>query len=503
MENTSATLHADQVQQDARELVDGNGWEETIAHELFHQWFGDYVTAESWSNITLNESFADYSETLWKEYKYGKDVSQEQLYADRRNYWGNPGNAEVNLVRFNYRNALDVFDGVSYQTGGNILHMLRKFVGDEAFSQSLKNYLQTNKYRNGEAQQLRLAFEEVTGKDLNWFFNQWYYGKGHPKLDISYDYSTPGSVSVNIRQTQGGTPFQLPLDIDIHTGNQVSRHQVWMKDSVATFVFPIPAKPDLVNVDGDKDLLLEKTDHKTPSELLYQYQHATGYINRREAVAFFINTPDAAGRTAFLLQAFNDPRASLRRMILTNINYGKDAFAKDGLAIVRAKAAKENDKTVQAAAVNVLGSIKDGSSLSLLKSLTRDQSYSVAGNALLAVASMDSVAALSIARSLISQPAKGNLLAALTSVLAKYGTAQDDKYIYDQFELAGINGRIGMLNDLGIALQKSNDDAFVNQQLAMLTIFKNELPAFFGEFASPLVEKVVNDVAEARKNRNK
>ncbi|HLZ88427.1 MAG TPA: M1 family aminopeptidase, partial [Puia sp.] len=63
MENTTCTLHGEAAQQDARELTDGNGWEDVIAHELFHQWFGDLVTTESWSNITLNESFADYSET--------------------------------------------------------------------------------------------------------------------------------------------------------------------------------------------------------------------------------------------------------------------------------------------------------------------------------------------------------------------------------------------------------------------------------------------------------
>ena len=74
MENTTATLHAEAAQQDARELTDGNEWEDYIAHELFHQWFGDLVTTESWSNLTLNESFADFSETLWNEYKYGKDA---------------------------------------------------------------------------------------------------------------------------------------------------------------------------------------------------------------------------------------------------------------------------------------------------------------------------------------------------------------------------------------------------------------------------------------------
>ncbi|RYG35244.1 MAG: M1 family peptidase, partial [Chitinophagaceae bacterium] len=70
MENTTATLHQESAQQDARELIDGNSWEGTIAHELFHHWFGDLVTSESWSNLTVNESFANYSQVLWQEHKY-------------------------------------------------------------------------------------------------------------------------------------------------------------------------------------------------------------------------------------------------------------------------------------------------------------------------------------------------------------------------------------------------------------------------------------------------
>lgn len=86
MENTTATLHQEGAQQDARELTDGNIWEGTIAHELFHQWFGDYVTPESWSNLTLSESFADYSQTLWNEYKYGKDAGDEENFNGMQGY---------------------------------------------------------------------------------------------------------------------------------------------------------------------------------------------------------------------------------------------------------------------------------------------------------------------------------------------------------------------------------------------------------------------------------
>src|SRR5690606_22134246 len=93
------------------------------------------------------------------------------------------------LVNFYYKDKEDVFDRVTYQKGGRILNMLRNDVGDSAFFHSLHYYLEKNKFHPAEAQQLRLAFEHVTGKDLNWFWNEWYYDKGYPMLDISYDYN--------------------------------------------------------------------------------------------------------------------------------------------------------------------------------------------------------------------------------------------------------------------------------------------------------------------------
>jgi aminopeptidase N len=99
-----------------------------------------------------------------------------------------------------------VFDLVSYQKGGRILNMLRNCVGDSAFFKSLNLYLRTRKFSSAEAQDLRLAFEDITGQDLNWFWNQWYYGSGHPKLDINYDYDPQHgkTAKVIIKQTPAG-----------------------------------------------------------------------------------------------------------------------------------------------------------------------------------------------------------------------------------------------------------------------------------------------------------
>src|SRR5665213_11194 len=217
MENTTATLHQESAYQNARQLLDGNKWEEVIAHELFHHWFGDLVTAESWSNITLNESFADYSETLWDTYRHGKDAGDEHIEENREAYLRNPADQSKDLVRFYYQDKEDVFDQVSYPKGGAILHMLRNYVGDSAFFKSLNLYLNTYKFKSAEAKELRLAFESVTGQDLNWFFNEWYYGRGHSYITISYDYNNKTDrVIIDQSQTTAGI-FTFPLAIDVYS----------------------------------------------------------------------------------------------------------------------------------------------------------------------------------------------------------------------------------------------------------------------------------------------
>ena len=111
-----------------------------------------------------------------------------------------------------------MFDGNTYQKGGRVLHMLRNYMGDEAFFESLRTYLEENKYTAVEMHQLRMACEKVLGEDLNWFFNQWFYSQGHPILDINYEYDDSLKVQlVSVEQVQDfkTTPlYRLPFKID-------------------------------------------------------------------------------------------------------------------------------------------------------------------------------------------------------------------------------------------------------------------------------------------------
>ena len=287
MENTSATLHGDfAVYATTREIIDGNKGEDIISHELFHQWFGDLVTTESWSNIPLNESFATYGEYLWLEFKFGRDFADLHHAQSRGGYM--QSSKQVNLIRYNYDNREDMFDAFSYNKGGQVLHMLRKAVGDDAFFASLKKYLETRKFKTAEIADLRLAFEDVTGKDMNWFFNQWFLAKGHPVIEVTNNFnSADNMVELTIEQKQNfkNVPlYELPMEIDIYENGKVTRNHINVTEAKQTFKFKTNGKPQLVNFDAERQLLAEITYKKSIEEYVFQYKNAPLYIDRAEAL---------------------------------------------------------------------------------------------------------------------------------------------------------------------------------------------------------------------------
>ncbi|NCT93447.1 MAG: M1 family peptidase [Chitinophagaceae bacterium] len=438
MENTTATLHQESAQQDARELVDGNSWESTIAHELFHQWFGDLVTAESWSNLSVNESFADYSQLLWLEYKYGADEGQYEQFSSMRGYIAS-GQQSRDLIRFYYKDKEDMFDAVSYNKGGRILHMLRNYVGDEAFFASLNKYLNTYKFGNGNAHKLRLAFEAVTGKDLNWFFNQWYFGSGHPKLDITYQYDASKQLaSVSIKQVQSGEKlFKLPVAIDIWHGNNKKRYQVWVENKTDSFSFSVASKPDLINVDPDRVLLAEKKENKNLSDYIFQFKHAGNYINKQEALSYATAHITEEGATQLLKDALTDPYYHVRAQAIA----GLAEVAPDESTIRKMEniARMDAKRTVRADAIDLLGKLADSSYMMFFEQAIDDSSYAVAGAALEAYAVLDSAGAFQKARALSKLPAKGRLSSAIAGILISHGGDDEFETIskaYDKMPLS-------------------------------------------------------------------
>lgn len=459
MENTTSTLHQESAQQDARELADGNKWEDVIAHELFHQWFGDLVTCVSWSNITVNESFADLSETLWNEYYYGKDAGDAVNYNGIRSYLSNPSNASKPLVRYYYADKEDVFDQISYPKGGRILNMLRNYVGDSAFYKSLHLYLTTNKFGNGDADKLRQAFETVTGQDLNWYWNQWYYGTGHPKLNITYSYDNESKTAkVVVQQTQKDKLFKLPVAIDVYNGSEKKRYRVWVENTVDSFSFNVPSQPDLINFDGDKILLCEKKENKTLDNYIFQYKHAGLYLDRREAIDFAADKQANPAALDLLKTALKDKFDGLRKHALNALNIANETVKKEAEPILADLARNDDKSEVRAIAIQMLNKYNKQEYKPIFERGIYDSSYSVAGNSLEALSNLDSAEAVAIAKELSKQPAKAKLSTVISNVLIASGDESSFDYVISRFESMQLSdAKLDMLQGLTTALSNLKD----------------------------------------------
>lgn len=395
MENTTAIIYGEFMNGTDRELIDKDYNDIVVAHEMFHHWFGDLVTAESWSNLTVNESFADYSESLWLEKRYGADAADHHRQEVADGYFGQAENNTHDLVNFKYLSREDMFDAHSYNKGGSILHMLRNYMGDDAFFAALTKYLKDNSFKTGEAHQLRLALEEVAGEDLNWFFNQWYYKAGHPILDIKYDYDEMNKrISITVEQqqtTDNNTPhiFELPVSVDIYTkaGEKPTRQKIRVNQRKQTFTFDASEKPALIDFDGDRVLLAKKTDNHTEEEFAFMYNNSSRYLARYEAVQQLKFPQNKALGQAIMTKAINDKFWSIRQDAIQNIGSKAEPAVFDRIAEI---AVSDTRSTTRAAAVAKLASTKDAKWANTFSTiLDKDPAYNVISAAIGALYKID------------------------------------------------------------------------------------------------------------------
>lgn len=399
MENTTAVIFGEFMQKTKRELMDDH-WtnEKVVAHEMFHHWFGDLVTTESWANLTLNEGFANYSEYLWLEHKYGRDEADYHEMNEQQGYFFSAADGGHPLIHFGYENREDMFDGHSYNKGGATLHMLRSYVGDDAFFTALGRYLKKHEYTDVEAHELRLAFEDVTGQDLNWFFNQWFYKAGTPSLDIQYNYDEPSrTMLVTIEQNQEPADdlpaiYELPLAVDLYVASGKARREyIRVTKRSQTFAFPADTRPAFVNVDAHKTLLCNKVDNHTPEEWAFIYRHGPLFMDRFEALQNLSGTELDGTLT---LEALKDKSRHIRQTALGSVDLTNPEHA---AAVVRI-AENDPDPEARSYAITLLGETGDKKYTALLqKGISETQPYSVVGASLSALANVDPAAAAAAA----------------------------------------------------------------------------------------------------------
>ncbi len=426
MENTTAVIYGEFVQRHRRELIDDHN-ERIIAHELSHHWFGDLVTCESWANLTMNEGFANYSEYLWMEHQYGRDEADYHLLGEWSGYVGAAQNTVHPLIHFSYFSKEDMFDAHSYNKGGSVLHMLRYYVGDEAFWAGLRHYLEENTYRAVEAHDLRLAFEAVTGQDLNWFFNQWFFDQGHPVLDIEYGFDESTSEAlVTVTQTQDAdiAPpiFILPVAIDVYEagGQAPTRHEVRVDQREQTFRFPVEKEPELILFDAERITLCERQENKTNDQLAFQFFNAPRFLDRYEALVELRET-DLPEADKVLTAALDDPHWVIRAI------GAEDLEAELGEAVVeklRNLAVSDPNSNVRYIALEKLAEFEDEQLADLARRIIeRDSAYQVQAAALYMLYEQEAEDAVDYAERLRNEPSE-QLLEVVSLVFESSGDPQ-------------------------------------------------------------------------------
>lgn len=462
MENTGAVVFGEYAYKTDRELLDAND-QSTIAHELFHHWFGDLVTAESWSNLTLNESFANYSQYLWDEYRFGLDEADYQAEQEAKGYFQGANQAGYhNLVWFDYKNKEDMFDGHSYNKGGRILHMLRNYLGDEAFFGGMQLYLKTNAFKAAEFHQLRLAFEEVSGQDLNWFFNQWYLGEGHPTLNVIHTTDNSAKVAkITVTQDQDLTKFPLfvlPIDVLVYDDKGTTKHRITVDKKTNTFEIPFSGTLKNVLFDSQCMLLGDVNEQKDGAYFVHQYYNSKRYAARRDALVESVKLK-ADGHEKLILDALKDPFWDIRLLALDKFSKLKDMNKTLGIEIVKQMVVSDSMSSVRSNSFAVLASnLPAPAYQSILEDrIANDKSYSVISTALIQLGKMDNAKAMRLAKSLEKEQSS-KLLAGIARLYGSNGKSEEYAFFEKVFKENRLQGfdAIGALNAFTVYLTKQD-----------------------------------------------
>ncbi len=231
-----------------------------IAHEIAHQWFGDSVTQETWSDLWLSEGFATYFAGLFVQEHDGKAAFRQYMAGNADAYFAFARQRRIPLHDTETEDLFRLLNGNNYQKGAWVLHMLRSQVGDDAFYPGIRAYYSAHKNGTATSEDLRKALTAASGSDLKHFFGNWVYGAGHPHYELTWTWNQEKrSLRLNLKQTQPEGVFlnSLPVEIVTSAGPQRIVLRPRSKDLVEEV--PLGQAPASIKVDPDETVLKELT----------------------------------------------------------------------------------------------------------------------------------------------------------------------------------------------------------------------------------------------------
>ena len=400
MENVTAATLGDRLFHPKDAEPEENS-ESLVAHELAHQWFGDRVTCASWSEVWLNEAFADFAAGLWTEESLGaEEYRLQMLEAERAFLEEDRSRYRRPLLQTSYFDSSDLFDRVAYDKGNWVLAMLRSVLGDRDFFRGLEIYLRTYAGKNVDTAALQAAMENAAGQGLGWFFDEWVRNAGYPEYRVSSSYDAEGHrlrLTVDQMQDASAPVFSMPVDVDFETAAGFEPHRLEVRARHEEFSFPAVRAPRLVRFDPGNRVLKLVVFEKPREELRYQAREDPDVTGRIWAAGELARRFADAGTARDLAAIVSrDPSRGARAAaaeLLEGFSYS--SAASEGLR----RALADGDSRVRAAAALSLGSFKGDREAAgaLARMLEGDPSGAAAGAAAEAIGTLrtpDSLTAL-------------------------------------------------------------------------------------------------------------
>ncbi|MCF8237337.1 MAG: hypothetical protein K9I85_04220 [Saprospiraceae bacterium] len=467
MENTTAIVHAESVQQTTRELIDEMRNEQVCAHEIFHQWFGDLVTCEQWSQTVLNEGFANYGEYLWYEFKYGRDAAELHRQEEFGGYLSELRRKRHPLVDYHYEDPDDMFDAHSYNKGGMVLHMLREELGEPTFRVGLKKYLEDNAFGAVEFHHLRLAMEAASGRDLNWFFNQWFLQPGHPKVNWDWYYN-PAVHTLTVRTAQEQDPadnaevYRLPTEIAVLLSrDRIVHFPMTMDEREQFFTFDLDEEPVLVDLDPERILIMEQERAEwTP-------QAARAYWRMRPSAWSRMEILDQLGPEVRSLEPYpwQDPQWQVRVKALDQIEEVDEVLRNELIRI----SVEDPHSDLRASAVAKLAEQEVPEKKAFLIGIIKsDPSYLVVATALQVLLNLDPAATEAVLEGMESDTSLTNILI-LSNLYARIEDTRHIHYILRNWSRVNGFARIGFTKSY-IDLARSGDSQIKDEAIERLSV---------------------------------
>lgn len=477
MENTTAVILTEAIQGDDRELLDKVDRDEIIAHELCHHWFGNLVTCESWSQLLLNESLASVGTHLWYNHKYGPYERDRLILKSIESYLQEARSKQVSIVRSCYTYPIEMFDCHTYHKGTLVLHMLRTYLGEEAFLQSLSQYLKKYAFSSTDMHQLRKAFEEITGQDLNWFFNQWFLSPGHPLLRVEHTYNN-GKLLLKVWQKQSSPSpiYQLPLALDVWIGGKKERYCITVDKAYQEFTWPLAEQPELVYIDRNY-LLVGEIDHpQTAQASKYLYRCGEDLFSKYEAIKYFHNNKtDPATYYGFFKEVLGDDYWGVKVIAMEVLRgYGQQEKFYSIIEEYLIELSEDPHNLVREAALQTLSSSQSsGKYTEIYRKSLEDLSYRVASAALYAYATYSNEDQ-AIKDAICLEFEECNNINIITTLASYYiNTKQPDKYEWLKSKTSTLYTQLGFEGLLSLLVQYTSAVATVSQQEEVLDLLQD------------------------------